>query len=107
METMNSTQLGNGISGYSTVAVVKDQISADLADEAVILHLKSGVYYGLDGVGARIWALIQEPRVVNDVRDVLLDEYDVDPERCESELLAFLEELAAQALIEVQSGPGA
>lgn len=104
---MDSTECGRGISGCSTVAVVKDQISADLADEAVILHLESGVYYGLDGVGARIWALIQEPKVVNDVRDTLLDEYDVDPERCESELLAFLEELAAQALIEVQSAPGA
>lgn len=52
------------ISGPSTVIVSKDQLSCDMAGEAAILNLKDGVYYALDSVGARIWALIQEPRTV-------------------------------------------
>ncbi len=104
---MDCPELERVISGRSMVTAAKDQISADLSDEVVMLHLKSGVYYGLDAVGARVWSLIQEPRAVSEVRDALLEEYEVDPDRCERELLAFLQELAAQGLIEVQDAPHA
>ena len=91
----------------SVVVATKDQVSADLADEAVILHLESGVYFGLDTVGAQIWALIQEPRSVSDVEEAILKEFEVAPDRCERELCAFLQELAAHKLIEVSDGKSA
>jgi hypothetical protein len=90
------------ISGHSIVVAARDQVTADLADKVVVLDLESGMYYGLDAVGARIWNLIQEPKVVSDVRDLLLKEYQVDPDRCEYELLAFLHEMAVHGLVEVQ-----
>ena len=86
---------------HSTVVAVKDQVSADLAGEAVILNLKSGVYYGLNEVGARIWQLLQEPRIVAAIRDTLLEEYEVDRDSCDRDLLAVLQELATAELIEV------
>ncbi|MEI7827551.1 MAG: PqqD family peptide modification chaperone [Euryarchaeota archaeon] len=61
----------------TTVVATKEQASADLGGETAILNLKNGVYYGLDPVGARIWNLIQEPRTVREVREMLLKEYDV------------------------------
>src|SRR5512141_948917 len=85
----------------STVVRAKDQVSCDLVGEAVILNLESGVYYGLNPVGARIWELIQEPRTVSAVLDVLLEQYDVTPERCKGDLFALLEDLAAWKLIEI------
>jgi hypothetical protein len=95
------------ISVNSTVAAAKGQISADLADEVVILDLESGIYYGLDAVGTRIWHLIQAPRTVKDVQDTLLEEYEVDPDRCGQELLALLRELASHGLVEVKDGADA
>jgi Coenzyme PQQ synthesis protein D (PqqD) len=95
------------ISGCSIIVAAKDQVSCDLAGEAVILNLKSGVYYGLNPVGAKIWSLIQAPMTVSGLRDALLQEYDVAPERCERELLTLLEELAVQGLIEVNNEPPA
>lgn len=86
----------------STVVTAGDLISSDLVGEVVILSLKSGKYYGLDPVGARIWGLIQEPRVVGDVRDIVMEEYEVDLDRCERDLLALLQRLAAEELIEVK-----
>ena len=91
------------VSGSSTVVAAKDQVSSDLGGEVAILDLKAGVYYGLDAVGARIWSLIQEPRTVNEIRDILLEEYDVEPERCERDLLALLRRLADEGLVEVRS----
>jgi hypothetical protein len=102
---MDSLGLEGPISGNSVVVAAKGQISADLADETVVLDLGAGMYYGLDVVGTRIWSLIQEPRSVDAVRAVLLAEYAVDPKRCERELVAFLQELAAHELIEVQDAP--
>ena len=89
------------VSEHSTVVAVKDQVSADLAGEAVILNLKSGVYYGLNEVGAKIWQLLQEPRTVTAIRDTLLEEYEVDRDSCDRDLLAVLQELATAELIEV------
>lgn len=90
------------LSDRSTVVAGKDQVSCDLAGEVAILHVKKGVYYGLDPVGARIWELIQEPRTLGEVRDAILDEYEVEPERCERDLLALLGRLAEEGLVEIR-----
>ena len=90
------------ISGRSIVEVSKDQISCDLIEEVAILDITSGIYYGLNTVGTRIWKLIQEPRTVHEVRDALLEEYEVEPERCERDVLALLQELASKGLIEIK-----
>jgi Coenzyme PQQ synthesis protein D (PqqD) len=91
------------VSGGSTVVAAKDQVSSDLGGEVAILDLKAGVYYGLDAVGARIWSLIQEPRTVIEIRDILLEEYEVEPERCERDLLVLLQRLADEGIIEVEA----
>ena len=89
------------ISERSTVVVIKDQVSCDLSGEAAILNLKSGVYFGLNAVGASIWKLIQEPRTVKEIQEAILEEYDVDPDRCEQDILELLQELSAHGLIEI------
>ena len=86
----------------STVVAAKNQLSSDLGGETAILDLKAGMYYGLDDVGTRVWDLVQEPSNVGDIRDRLLEEYDVAPERCERDLLALLQRLADEGLIETQ-----
>jgi len=94
--------LAQAISGDSVVVVVENQVSVELAGETVILNLGSGMYYGLDPVGARIWELLQEPRKVDEIRDLILAEYEVEPERCERDLITLLEQLTEQGLINAQ-----
>ncbi|MEO8562080.1 MAG: PqqD family protein [bacterium] len=83
----------------SRVVVSDEQVFTTLGEEAVILGLRDGVYYGLDAVGARVWALIAEPRVVGDIVTTLVAEFDVTPERCERDVLALLDDLAARDLV--------
>ncbi len=91
----------------STVAAGKDQVSTALPDEVVILHLKKGFYFGVDHeVGVRIWQLLKEPIPVCQILDTLVREYEVDSARCERDLVAFLRDLAGEALIEVKNGKG-
>jgi Coenzyme PQQ synthesis protein D (PqqD) len=86
----------------SVVVQAPEQLSSGLGGEAVLLDLREGVYYGLDSVGARIWELVQEPRSVADVRDTLLAEYEVEPERCEQDVVRLLTDLAEHGLVEVR-----
>ena len=92
------------ITSQSIVVAAPDQVSSDLSGEAVILNLATGVYYGLDEVGARIWSLIQQPSAVSALRDTIVGEYDVEPERCERDLLALLADLEAARLVEITAG---
>jgi hypothetical protein len=90
------------ISDRSVVVAAKDQVSCDLAGEAAILNVKSGVYYGLNPVGARIWNLMQEPRAVAEIQTAITNEYDVESERCARDLVGLLEKLLAEGLIELR-----
>jgi hypothetical protein len=85
----------------ATVVATVDQVSTVLSDETVILHLGDGRYYGLDSVGTSIWRLLQVPRTVAEIRDRIVEEYDVDAERCARDLDALLRDLAERRLIQV------
>ncbi len=89
------------ISQRSTVVATKDQVSADLSGEAAILNLKTSTYFGLNTVGASIWKLIQEPKKVSEIKDAIIEEYDVEPDRCEHDILELLQELSEHGLIEI------
>lgn len=88
----------------SVVVSTEEQVSADLDGEAVVLGLAKGIYYGLDEVGARIWALVREPRTISDIRDSIVTEYDVEPDSCLRDLIQFLEGLETEGLIRVSGG---
>jgi len=100
----NDSKKPTGITLSSMVQAVPDQVAANLAEEVVILNLTDGVYYGLNPVGARIWNLIQTPRTVQAVLDILVQEYEVEPHRCQQDLLKLLQELAVKGLITVTHG---
>jgi len=97
--------VGKTISTESIVVASKDLISCDLEGEAAILNLKSGTYFGLDPVGATIWSLIAQPLRVVEIRNALIDQFDVEAERCSRDLLQLLGELQARGLIQVLDEP--
>lgn len=87
----------------STVCAVDDQVSCELGGEAAILDLQQGVYYGLDPVGATIWNLIAQPRRIDEIKQALLDQYEVSPDQCEHDLIELLSDLAEHGLIRVEN----
>ena len=90
-----------GIGDTSIVTVSKSQLSVAGPDVTVILDPASSTYFSLDGVGLRVWDLIQEPRRVSDVCELLLDEFEVLPHVMMADLKVLLGELDAAGLIDV------
>lgn len=90
------------ISLNSTVARKPEQVSTDLGGEVVILDMHSDEYFSLDGVGTRIWEMIETPTTVREILVVILRAYDVEPAIAERDLLAVLAEMAEEGLIQVE-----
>jgi hypothetical protein len=92
------------LSRASSARIREDVVFRELEGEAVILNLETGTYYGLDAVGTRMWKLVQEQGRVDAVLEALLQEYEVEPARCEQDLLGLLHKLNAKGLIEIIDG---
>jgi Coenzyme PQQ synthesis protein D (PqqD) len=93
------------LSRESVVVVAKDQVSSDVGDESVILNMKNGSYYGLDPVGRRVWSMMQTSQRIDELHKAMLEEFDVEPARCEQDLMELLEQLLKEGLIELESDP--
>jgi hypothetical protein len=84
---------------------IGEHLCCDLNGEAVVLSLKNGKYYGLNGVGARIWELIQTPLSLAELESAILLEYDVDSELCKEQVSEFLKQMETEELIEIVHEP--
>jgi len=90
----------------SIVRRIADQVSCDMAGEAIVLNMKSGVYFGMEQVAALIWNLVEKPRTVGEIRDAIMKEYEVDSNTCEQDLKSFLDRLQSSGLIEIDNEAG-
>lgn len=68
-------------------------IFTELDDTVVMMDAEEGRYYELDPVGASIWALLERDKSVAEVCEALEKQYEVVPETCREDVLAFVEEL--------------
>ena len=85
----------------TTVVRVEGLCSGELDGEVVLMSLDQGRYYGMDRIGTRIWQLLETPFVVSDLCDQLQKEYDANPEECERDVMAFLDQLSKANLLKV------
>lgn len=77
-------------------------MSRQVGDETVILDLGSGMYFGLDPVGARIWQLLGDGCGLHDVVTTLVGEFDVAEDRLRRDVDALVTELVTRGLVEAQ-----
>jgi hypothetical protein len=87
--------------GGRVLKVADNVASANLGDESVLLHLGSGIYFGLDSVGNQIWDLLCDGADEETIVGRLLEEYDITEQVLRSEVADFLDQLEAKSLINV------
>lgn len=64
-----------------------------------MMNIESGTYYVLDEVGSYIWSCLSTPTSVTELLRALQEDYEVGPDRCEREVVPFLERISAKQLI--------
>lgn len=68
-------------------------------DEAVIINLETGVYYGLPGVGSVVWALVAVGHTPAEAAERLASEYAVKPEAVLGDVEAVVASLLDEQII--------
>lgn len=71
----------------------------DIDGESVLLNLNTGLYFGLDDVGTRMWVLLTEAPSIQNAFDTLEAEYDVERTQLRVDLSALLAELTEKNLL--------
>lgn len=89
------------LSRDSKVVATARVVGADVGEEVILLHLQSGLYFGLESVSARIWKLLETHTTVGEIERLLLEEYDIEPERCHEDVMRLLSDLVDAGLVEV------
>lgn len=72
-----------------------------LHDEAILLQLDTGEYFGLDDVAHRMWQALVETGERDAAVRRLQNEFDVAPDRLAGDFDRFVDELAAEQLVEI------
>ncbi len=81
------------------LAKADDSAWRTLEGRAIVLSGHDGMLRILEEVGTRLWELLDENRTVNEILKILLDEYDVEAEVLEKDVLEFLSDLKAKGMI--------
>jgi hypothetical protein len=76
-------------------------IEAEVDGELVALHVENGTCYGFNGTATRIWQMVEQPKRLSELRDLLMAEFDVDAETCEQDVRALVKDLESDGLVEV------
>lgn len=80
-------------------------VASAVLDETVILDYEAGKYFSLDGVGSLLWSALKNkaPVSLSELCELVMAEYDVDEDQCRSDLIALLNDLKKNGLIETSS----
>ncbi len=90
------------MTNLASVVKIPDQVTyREISGEVVLLNLESGKYYGLDDVGARMYILLAELGSLEAAFQTLLAEYEVESGMLERDLIALVDDLAKQGLLNI------
>ena len=76
-------------------------LAHDVDGTLVVADETSSCWYGLELIARKIWQLVERPQKVTDLCTALVNEYNIDRESCERDVLDFLGELKREGLIEI------
>jgi hypothetical protein len=91
----------------AVVSASPNVVTANVANEAILLDPVSSEYYSLSNVGRHVWGLIQTPTTLAALRDAVVAEYDVDPAIALDDLRELVTHLVAAGLAVIHDAPPA
>jgi hypothetical protein len=85
------------------IQIPDDVMFRILGGEAVILNVGTGVYFGLDEVGTRMWQLMSEHGSTDQVVETMLNEYEVEEAQLRADLDKLIEQLSEKGLLKTDA----
>lgn len=80
-------------------------MASAIDDELVMMDMEQGNYFGLNAVGAHIWAVLETPQSREDIVSSVKNDFDApDQSALEKEVLEFIQTMIDNKLIDVVDG---
>lgn len=70
-------------------------------DGSVLINLESGKVFSLNGVGAKVWTMIEQGAGFDDLVNALTGEYQISSQEIRTDLDGFITELTQKRLLQV------
>jgi hypothetical protein len=83
----------------TTITRAPSMVSTEIEDSVVMLDVDLGRYFELNAVASVIWALAEQPCTIAQIHAKLTDEFAVDPDRCERDIIMFITDMIDRKVI--------
>lgn len=70
-----------------------------VGEDVVVLDLQSGIYFGLDEIGVRVWGLLEKGETVSAAIAAIAEAYDVAQETVRADVCELVQELLDRGLL--------
>jgi hypothetical protein len=87
------------ITQHSLLTRNPDLVAAGMNGDIVMMSIERGLYYGISGIGTRVWELLEQPMHVEALVQAIQAEYEVDEATCQRDLLVFARELVKHGVV--------
>jgi hypothetical protein len=79
-------------------------VSRKIAGEYILVPIRQSAgdldsIYTMNAVGGRIWELLDGQRSVSDLKDIIVEEFDVSLEEAEEDIKTFLDQLMSMNVV--------
>ncbi len=82
--------------------LVKNNAVSKTGDSAIMLDLKSGIYFELNEVGLFIVENLNSFISFEEINELIIENFNIDTKQCKLDVNLFLNDLNERSLIEVQ-----
>ena len=79
--------------------LAEEVLYREVENEAILLHIPTGTYYGLSETSILFWKALQEKQPLKPVVEQIIQEYDVERAQVMQDLQTFLEDLLEAGII--------
>jgi len=77
----------------------KDVVTQENKDGSFLLHMDTGIYFGLDPVGSQLWSQLKEPKNLESLTQYLIEEFEISKDQAQQDSLDFIENLRSHKLV--------
>ena len=71
--------------------------------EVVALDVEGGQCFGLNGVASAVWEVLDEPRSLSQICELLTPRFEVGETECRSDVGELLDDLVRDGIVEVST----
>jgi hypothetical protein len=82
-----------------TLAKGENYLANEIDGEVVMMNIETGLYVSLNNTGKVIWDLLDTPKSIQTIIDLLVDTYKITLEQCTTDVVPFIEQMMQQEIL--------